>query len=61
MKTFAIINNKKLWLRRFSDVYDAREWAIKHLDSSYEILIRHIEDPNGVLWLTLESSINKEE
>lgn len=60
MKTFAIINKKKLYVKRFEDIEDAKEWGVNHLDSSYEILIRHIEDPNEELYITLESSINNE-
>ena len=60
MKTYAIINKKRLWLKRFSDIDDAKEWAIKHLDCSYEILIRQIDDNNAELYLTFESSINNE-
>ena len=60
MKTFAIINNKKLWLKRFSNIDDAKEWAVNHLDCSYEILIRQIDDNNAELYLTFESSINNE-
>ena len=60
MKTYAIINKKKLWLKRFSNIDDAKEWAVKHSDCSYEILIRQIDDNNAELYLTFESSINNE-
>ena len=58
MKTYAIINKKKLWLKRFSNIDNAKEWAVKYLDCSYEILIRQIDDNNTELYLTFESSIN---
>ena len=58
MKTYAIINKKKLWLKRFKNIDLAKQWAENHLDCSYEILIRQIDDNNTELYLTFESSIN---
>ena len=58
MKTYAIINKKKLWLKRFSNIDDAKEWAVNHLDCSYEILIREIENNFYNDIQTFESSIN---
>ena len=60
MKTYAIINKKKLWLKRFSNIDDAKEWAVKHSDCSYEILIREIENNFYNDIQTFESSINNE-
>lgn len=60
MKTYAIINKKKLFLKRFKEIEDAKEWAVNHLDCSYEILIRQIEDSNAEMYLTFESSINNQ-
>lgn len=58
MKTYAIINKKKLWLKRFKNIDLAKQWAENHLDCSYEILIREIENNLYNDIQTFESSIN---
>ena len=60
MKTYAIINKKKLWLKRFKDIDLAKQWAENHLDCYYEILIREIENNFYNDIQTFESSINSE-